>query len=263
IINCKNLDLADEETVKRVTKAEVGYAGLIGLPGDLEIFVDDSLEGLSNFECGANETNIHLVNVNWERDLELPTRFYDLKTAKEGDLHPETQEIYEVYKASEVGNIFPLNTKYSEDFNYKYTNENGEEKYVYMGSYGIGTTRLMGVVVEVFGSKNEIKWPKNIAPYQLHLIGLNLEDSEVQNNAEDVYEHLKKAGIEVLFDDRIETRAGEKFADAELIGCPLRAVVSKKSAGLIELKEVGKDESRLINLDQLIEEAKTFFISAK
>lgn len=263
LLDCKKLELAKEEIVKEITNAEIGYAGIINLPEEVKVIIDDSLEGLINFECGANETNTHLVNVNWDRDLGLPEKFYDVKTAKEGDLHPETLETYEIYKASEVGNIFPLNTKYSEAFNYTYTDEKGEENLVYMGSYGIGTTRIMGVIVEVFNDEKGIIWPKNIAPYQVHLIGLNMEDDAVSAKAQEIYETLTDAGIEVLFDDRIDTRAGEKFADAELIGCPLRAIVSKKTADQIELKERSREDTRMVGLDQLVEEAKTFFISAR
>ncbi len=113
-LDAKTVALADEATVKQVTGAEVGYAGLIGLPDDVQIIVDDSVEPLVNFELGANTTDEHNINVNWDRDLERPEKYFDVKDAKEGDLDPATNTLYETFKAVEVGNIFPLETKYTD-----------------------------------------------------------------------------------------------------------------------------------------------------
>ena len=147
VCGAKSVELADEATVKKVTGAKVGYAGLLNLPKSVKIFVDESLKDQVNFEMGANKTDYHTINVNWGRDLPKPKKFYDLKIAQAGDLHPETGEVYEVFRASEVGNIFPLNTKFSKAFNYYYTDEHGQQQIVYMGSYGIGSSRAMGVLV--------------------------------------------------------------------------------------------------------------------
>ncbi len=139
-------------------------------------------------------------------------------------------------KAIESGNIFHLGTKFSEPLGLYYTNEVEEKVPVYMGSYGIGPTRLMGTLVEVLGDEKGLVWPESVAPYKVHLVGLNLEDAEIKDWAEGVYNNLTKAGVEVLFDDRIEARAGEKFGDSDLIGIPYRIVVSKKG------KESGRFE---------------------
>jgi prolyl-tRNA synthetase len=148
-------------------------------------------------------------------------------------------------KAIEVGNIFPLGTKYAEAFNLKYKGENGEETFVVMGSYGIGISRLMGVLVEKFNDERGIVWPESVAPFRVHLLALAGADGTA------VYEHLQRAGIEVLYDDR-DVSAGEKFAEADLIGIPWRVVVSPKlGAGKVEIKKRSEKESKIIELNEL------------
>lgn len=253
----KQLALASEETVRKITGAEIGYAGVVGLPEDVRLFIDDSIENMKNFETGGNKTNYHNVNVNFERDLPRPEKFYDLKLTKEGDIDPETGEKFEMHVVSEVGNIFPLETKFSKAIGYQYTDESGEQKDVYMGSYGIGPSRVMGVIVEKFHDENGIVWPENIAPYQVHIVGLNLDDENVAARANSLYKQLQAEGIEVLFDDRVETRAGEKFADADLIGIPWRLVISKRSTGdVFEVKRRDSSEGVEMSLERLIKEIK-------
>jgi len=148
VVHAKSIKLADEATVKRVTGAEIGYAGIINLPDEVQTVVDESCKDRINFEMGANRTNYHSINVNWGRDLPEPKEYVDIKVAQEGDADPVTGEIYEVFKASEVGNIFPLHTKYSKALSYNYIDETGDLRPVVMGCYGLGTSRLMGVIVE-------------------------------------------------------------------------------------------------------------------
>lgn len=144
------------------------------------------------------------------------------------DLNLNKDELEEI-TAAETGNIFKLGTKFSEPLGLTYIDEDGNNKHVVMGSYGIGPGRSMGVVVEVFNDERGIIWPENIAPYKVHLVGLNLENDATRTKAGNIYDLLSKAGIEVLFDDRVDTTAGEKFANADLIGCPYRLVVSNKT----------------------------------
>lgn len=240
----KTLVLASAETVKRVTKAEVGYAGLLNLPKEVKVYMDDSMKGRKNFEMGANKTNYHSINVNFGRDLPEPREFYDFKMAKEGDFYPETGEKYEVFQAAEVGNIFPLGVKFTKAIDYYYTDEGGERKPIYMGSYGIGSTRIMGVIVEKLHDEKGIVWPEAVAPFGVHLVGLN-------GKGEDVYSTLQSAGVEVLFDDR-DAGAGEKFADADLIGIPVRLVVSAKTGEKVEWKKRNEKEAELITLDEVL-----------
>lgn len=137
-------------------------------------------------------------------------------------------EKFEQVKACEVGNIFPLNTKFSKAFNYTYTDEAGAQQMVYMGCYGLGPSRVMGIIVEKLSDEKGIVWPESIAPYQVHLVAITGGNEDVKKEANHLYEVLKENGIEVLYDDR-EVRAGEKFADSDLIGIPTRFVISEKT----------------------------------
>lgn len=252
VSGAKTLKLASAETVKQVTHAEVGYAGILNLPSEVKIYMDESMQGRKNFECGANKTHFHSININFDRDIPLPDRFYDFKVAKDGDLYPETNEIYETFKAAEVGNIFPLYTKFSEAFDYKYVDEKGQKQPVYMGCYGIGSSRIMGVLVEKFHDTKGIIWPKSVAPFQVHLIGLNLEDETVKKQAETVYSLLTtNYKLDVLFDDREGVAPGAKFADADLIGIPVRLVVSKRTGEKVEYKKRSEKDAKLVSLDEL------------
>ena len=252
VAKCKALKLASEKTVKKITGAEIGYAGILNLPKKVEIYIDESVGNRKNFETGANRTHYHSVNVNFGRDLSLPKKFYDIKIPKEGDLYPETSELYQIFTASEVGNIFPLYTKFTDAFNYKFIDRDGKEKPIYMGCYGIGSSRTMGVIVEKFHDDRGIIWPESVAPYQYHLIGLDLKDKSVNLKVHKVYKELLDKGKEVLFDDREDVSAGEKFADADLIGIPYRLVISKRSGEKIEVKKRNESKSQLTTLDNIL-----------
>jgi prolyl-tRNA synthetase len=156
-------------------------------------------------------------------------------------------------RASEVGNVFDLGQKYPKSFEYTYTDQNGEEKTPIVGCYGIGTTRLMGTVVETLANDQGIIWPESIAPFKVHLLSLG-EDEVVLTEAKKVYETLVKGGVEVLFDDRSGLSAGEKFADADLLGMPFRAVVSQRSIkeNGIELKKRVEEKGQVVTLDELL-----------
>lgn len=150
-------------------------------------------------------------------------------------------------KAIEVGNIFKLGTKYSKDFDLLFTAENGEKKHAVMGCYGLGVTRLLGTLVEVFHDDRGIIWPASVAPFKAHLVGLDLDNGRVAKEAKKIYSQLIKSGHEVLFDDR-KRSPGEKFADADLLGIPYRLLVSKKTGGKIEIKKRGDNKMKLVNL---------------
>lgn len=162
----------------------------------------------------------------------------------------------ETVKGTEVGNIFKLRTKYSKSFNFAYSDAQGKEKIVEMGCYGFGPSRTMGAIVEVFHDNKGIIWPKSIAPYQVHLVGLDLFDDKIKDEAEKIYQKLLDKNVEVLFDDRIDITAGTKFADADLIGIPIRLVISKRSLekGGIEFKNRNEESSKIISLDKIFSE---------
>lgn len=163
------------------------------------------------------------------------------------------EELEEV-KTAEVGNIFSFGGSKSENLGLMFQDEKGESKPVILGSYGIGITRLMGVVVEKFSDDRGIIWPEAIAPFRVHLVGLNLEDESVKAKVQEIYDTLSNEGIEVLFDDRVDISAGNKFADSDLIGIPWRIVVSKKTVDLgdsIEVKNRSESEAKMLSLSEL------------
>lgn len=152
-------------------------------------------------------------------------------------------------RASEVGNVFELGQKYTKDFDFYVLDKTGKKVYPYMGCYGIGTTRLVGTVVEKYADDKGMIWPKSVSPYDVHLV--EIPDDKISNTeTQKIYETLRKKGIDVFWDDRKEVSAGEKFADADLIGIPVRLVVSKKTDGKIEWKERGKKKKELLSLEQ-------------
>ncbi|MEK9194392.1 MAG: aminoacyl--tRNA ligase-related protein [Patescibacteria group bacterium] len=165
--------------------------------------------------------------------------------------------VLEKINAIEVGNIFPLGTKYSEAFNLKFKEKSGESKYVVMGSYGIGVGRVMGTIVEVWNDEKGIVWPDSVAPADVHLLMIGGQEKELQKAADDTYNKLVKAGVDVLYDDR-GTSAGEKLFDADLIGIPLRVVISEKTMvqEKVEVKERSKKEVKLMKVEELIKSLK-------
>ncbi len=252
VLGAQHLTLADEATVKRVTGAEIGYAGLIGLPKEVKTVVDESCANRTNFEMGANKTNYHSNNVNWGRDLPVPDKFHDIKTAKPGDMDPGSGQVYDTFRAVEVGNIFPLETKYTDALDLYYSDESGQQQSIIMGCYGIGISRLVGTIAEKFADEKGLVWPANIAPAQVYLVRIG-DKKEVVKLADDLYHSLQDKNIEVLYDDR-DVRPGEKFADADLMGIPYRIVVSEKTLaeGKVELKERTKSDTRLITKEEAI-----------
>lgn len=156
-------------------------------------------------------------------------------------------------KAIEIGNIFDLGTRFSEAFNLTFIDKDGQKKYVYMGCYGIGVTRILGALVEVYHDEKGIIWPKTVAPFSLHLVGLDLKDKQVKNRAFRLYKKLQQKKIEVLFDDRLDASAGEKLNDADLIGIPVRAIISKKTGEKIEIKRREEKGSFLIEENKIFQ----------
>jgi len=177
----------------------------------------------------------------------------EITKKKEGDKCPVCGKSLKKSNAIEVGNIFKFGTVYAEKMNMYFTDEKGNKKPVFLGSYGVGITRTMATIVEVSNDDKGIIWPKSIAPYQVYLVGLDLNSKDVSIHAEGVYEKLEEEGIEVLFDDRRDISAGEKFADADLIGIPVRLVVSEKTPKYkVEWKERDKEKSEILSIEETI-----------
>lgn len=253
IVGCAELHLASPETVKRVTGAKVGYAGFINLPKEVRVVLDDSLKGRKNFECGANRTDHHSINVNFGRDVPEPEEFYDIAMARPGDRALDNGQELSEKRGIEVGNIFQLGYHYTDLMKgAEYTDETGNKQPYYMGCYGIGIGRTMAAVAEVLSDDRGLVWPANIAPVKVYLARLG-NDPVVVKAADELYDRLQDTNIEVLYDDR-EVRPGEKFADAELMGIPYRLVVSEKTvaAGKVELKARTESEARMLETPDVL-----------
>jgi prolyl-tRNA synthetase len=226
--------------------ADGGSLGPVGFAGP--VLADETLrEG--QFVAGANRTGWHLRGVEAGRDYQ--TEFADIRQPKEGDACPVCGGRLGFQTAIEVGHIFKLGTKYSEAFNAKYLDDDGVEKPIVMGSYGIGPGRVLAAAVEQHGSDEGMIWPAEIAPYHVHVVVLGWDNPELVAIGEQVAESLSAEGLDVLLDDR-ELRPGEKFADADLIGCPLRVTVGKKTLedGAVDVQNRSTgEEERVASLE--------------
>ncbi len=218
-------------------------AGFIGPVGLLEkaqkgtvVLYDASLKGLSNISCGANETDYHYTGLSMERDCPDVT-YMDFAKIKEGGICPKCgKPMIRISRGIEVGNIFQLGTKYTESMNMQYIDADGTKHYPIMGCYGIGVGRLAASVCEASHDDYGPIWPITIAPWQVHLCCIRVDDAEAKTAADTLYADLQKAGVEVIYDDR-DVRAGVMFSDADLLGVPIRVVVSPRNMkeGVVEL----------------------------
>jgi prolyl-tRNA synthetase len=242
--------LASPEETIEILSCSVGSLGPIGVK-NVEIVADYAIDALVNGVCGANEEDFHYVNVNPSRDFAV-SRFADLRFIQEGDPSPDGAGTIVFAKGIEVGHVFKLGTRYSEAMNAVYLDENGRSKPMIMGCYGIGVSRTVAAVAEQFNDDKGLVWPANIAPYQLHLIAVNMKDASQAELSESLYKELQKKRFEVLFDDRHE-RPGVKFADSDLIGLPIRLTVGKKaSEGIVEVKIRKTSEVIEVHQNELI-----------
>lgn len=251
-LGCLELQLASAETVKRVTGADVGYAGPVGLPLDVVVVADLTCEGRTNFEAGSNKTDFHNVNVNFERDFPTPP-FVDIREVRENDACASCEKGKLSKKnAVELGHVFKLGTCYSEQMKASFADRDGKEKPIEMGCYGIGISRLVGAIVDFSHDEKGVIWPKSVAPFGVHLVHLG-KDEAVVKAARDLYKNLVDVGIDVLYDDREES-AGVKFNDADLIGIPLRLVVSGRTLekNSVEWKERAGSEVKNVALAEVV-----------
>ena len=246
------LQMADEAEVRQVLGAGFGSLGPVGLK--INLIVDRSAAHLADFTCGANRDDYHLTGVNWERDCPLQ-RIEDLRNVVEGDPSPDGQGSLQIKRGIEVGHIFQLGTKYSESMGASVLDENGKSVTMTMGCYGIGVSRIVAAAIEQNHDDKGIIWPASMAPFQLAIVPLNMHKSEaVASCAEQLYQQLQDAGVDVLLDDRNE-RPGVKFADMELIGIPHRIVIGDRALAEdnIEYKGRRDEESRLLPRNGIVE----------
>ncbi len=246
------LEMADSDTVRKATGCDTGFAGPLGL--DIPMYFDHATALLSDFVCGANETDMHLTGVNFGRDLPLPET-HDLRNVIAGDPVPGGRGTLSIARGIEVGHIFQLGTKYSEAMGATVQDQDGRDVPMEMGCYGIGITRIVGAAIEQNHDDNGIIWPAPLAPFDVVLVPINMHRSEaVRDAAEALYAELTAAGLEVLFDDR-DARPGVKFADAELIGIPHRLVVSERGLknGELEYRHRRDPEARMLKREAALD----------
>ena len=243
--------LADFDTVKRVTNANVGFAGPIGLT--IPVIMDYEIAHMRNFIVGANQTDYHYTNVNMS-DF-TPTKIMDLREIQENDICPVCGGKIYFKKGIEIGNTFKLGTKYSEAMDLYYTDTNNKLQPVVMGSYGLGPGRVMAALVEQKHDENGIIWPVSVAPYKVAVVIINNKFEDQVKLANELYDTFKAQGIDVILDDRDE-RAGVKFKDMDLIGVPVRITVGKLAGeGKVEYKLRTAQEAETLDAQEAIAKA--------
>ena len=245
------LTFASEQAVLAATDCNVGSLGPVGL--NIPVIIDRSAAHLSDFACGANKDGVHLRGVNWQRDC-AADRIEDIRNVVAGDPSPDGQGTLEIKRGIEVGHIFQLGTKYSDAMNAKILDENGKEKAMLMGCYGIGVSRIVASAIEQNHDDKGIIWPESLAPFQLAIVPINPHKSEaVREASETLYTKLREAGHDVLLMDEKKARLGVMLADIELMGIPHRLVIGDRGLenNAIEYKYRRDAESSDIKLSEL------------
>ena len=246
--------MAGPELIEKVTGGPLGFSGPVGLP--VPVFTDREVAAMKNFVTGANAPDMHYTGTNPGRDFD-PGRVTDLRVAAAGDPCPRCEGTLQLTRGIEVGHVFKLGTKYSKAMRATYLDADGKEQLIVMGCYGIGTGRTVAAAIEQNHDQNGISWPVPLAPFQVYLLPINLSDEKNRAAAEKLYADLQTAGLEALYDDRVE-RPGVKFKDADLLGIPLRIVVGEKTLAKdsVEFKLRREKETRLIKLDAAAAQAR-------
>jgi prolyl-tRNA synthetase len=251
LIGCEWLLPAAEKMIAEKLGVPCGYIGPINL--DIPIYADQEVATLENFVTGANKADTHFTGVQVERDLKI-SKFGDLRRILADDPCPRCDEgKYQVKRGIEVGHIFILGTKYSEAMKAVYLDNNGKEKPMVMGCYGIGVGRTAASSVEQNHDEKGIVWPRNLAPFEVIIIPVNFKNDDLKNTCESLYNQLKDMGVEVILDDRLD-RLGGKLKDADLIGIPLQIIVGPKNLeeGKVEIKTRKTQESQLHPYPQIV-----------
>ena len=251
LIDADDIQFATPEQVEAMTGAAVGFAGPAGLKGVDKIYADKELKACNDWIAGANKTDKHVSHLSLIRDVELPIEYVDLRNAVAGDPCPECGKPLEIKRGIEVGHIFKLGTKYSEALHATFLDENGKERIIVMGCYGIGVSRVVAACIEQNFDNDGIKFPPQLAPFDVQLVCLDPKDAEVAGKCDMIEAFLEGMGLECLYDDR-EERPGVKFKDADLIGLPVQITVGGKGLknGVIEVKNRRTGEKSTIDADK-------------
>ncbi len=257
-LDAGSVELASEAAIRELLGCGVGSIGPVKLPVDVKVVADQAIKSIRNGIAGANVDGFHLVNVNPERDFAV-NDYLDIRFIKEGDPSPDGQGFIKFAEGIEVGHIFKLGTTYSAKMNGTFLDEQGKAQPFIMGCYGIGVSRILAAVAEHFQDDNGFTWPIQLAPYDIHVVPVNTKDEAQVALADELYGLLKSYRYDVLLDDRAE-RAGVKFADADLIGLPVRVTVGKKaSEGMVEVKFRQTGETFEWKKEEVIDRLNEFF----
>jgi len=246
------LEFASDEEIRKAVGAGPGSLGPVRLP--MPVIADHTVAAMSDFGAGANIEDKHYFGINWDRDADTPTAA-DLRNIEAGDPSPDGNGELQIMRGIEVGHIFQLGDKYSDAMQASVLDENGKACLMSMGCYGIGITRVAAAAIEQNNDDNGIIWPLPIAPFEVAIVPINMKKSDsLRAEVEKLYDSLKQAGIDVLLDDR-DSRAGVMFADMELIGIPMRVVMSDKgiAKGTVEFKGRTDDESTDVAVGEIVE----------
>ena len=250
LLGAKKVELADEETIKRVTGAPVGFAGPVALKEKVKIVADPSIQEMVNFIVGANQAEKHLVNVNLGRDFDVDL-FGDIRNAMVGDPCPKCGAPLTMQNAIEVGHVFKLGTKYSDALGAKFLDDALAQQTIIMGCYGIGISRIIAGLAETSNDASGIIWPVALAPYEVCVCPVKATDHDAMAAAEKIVDELEASGVDVILDDR-DQRPGVKFKDADLVGFPVRITIGKSLAeGKVEVKWRWDADSSLRGLDEI------------
>lgn len=257
-LGATSVELAEDAAIKELLGCTPGSIGPVKLPVNVKVIADNAIKSIRNGVAGANEDGFHLLNVNPERDFAISS-YEDIRFIQQGDPSPDGQGVIKFAEGIEVGHIFKLGTTYSEKLNATFLDEQGKAQPYIMGCYGIGVSRILAAVAEHFQDENGFVWPAQLAPYDLQLVPVNAKDEAQVQLADELYGVLKSYRYEVLYDDRAE-RAGVKFADADLIGLPVRITVGKKaSEGLVEVKFRSTGESAEWAKEEVVDRLNEYF----
>lgn len=258
-LDATSVEFAYEGDIYELLSCEVGSVGPVKLPIGVKVIADYAVASVVNGITGSNEDGFHFINANPERDFGVDD-YMDLRFIEEGDMTPDGEGTVKFVKGIEVGHIFKLGTTYSEPMAGNFLDDNGRAKPYQMGCYGIGVSRIMAAVAEQFNDEDGLKWPKKLAPFDIHLVPINLNNEDQKKLADNLYKLLKSYKFDVLFDDRSE-RAGVKFTDSDLIGLPLRITIGKKAGdGIVEVKFRESGESTEWHVEEITEKLQEFFV---
>ena len=238
------------EELKEISGADAGSIGPLGFK--FRILADLRLQEANNLFSGANKNDYHIGGIDLQRDVNQ-AKYHDLRSVKSGEDCTRCGKELDVSRAIELGHIFKLGTRYSEALGVLYLDEHGNEQPVVMGSYGIGCERILACYIEQNHDDKGIIWNKSLAPFEIHLIGLNMQKEIIVETCEKIYRECTAAGREILFDDRLEAQAGFKFNDADLLGMPVQIIVGEKNVklGKVELKIRRSGERMVVALEEL------------